>query len=118
MRLDRPLRGYVAELWLRIVIMVWRSLSTPSSAVRLLHTAAFKPTCICLDENYRIINKAQHTYHPRGYENSQGYLRARKPYAVRNALTFLALASFVGGVYAYSIMMVCGLVTNNTGGTR
>lgn len=64
----------------------------------------------------REINAAQSTYHPRGFGNSAGYKRARKPYFVGNMLTFLALCTFVGGVYAYSILMVCAQLT--PGGTR
>lgn len=57
-------------------------------------------------ESMREVNQAQSSYHPRGYGNSMGYRRARKPYLVGNLLTFAALSAFVVGVYTYSIVMV------------
>lgn len=77
---------------------------------------AFRATPCRAEELMREINAAQSTYHPRGFGNSAGYKRARKPYFVGNMLTFLALCTFVGGVYAYSILMVCAQLT--PGGTR
>ena len=37
---------------------------------------------------------------------SPSLLRARAPYFVRNAIVGLTLASFIGGVYTYSISAV------------
>lgn len=74
--------------------------------VRQLHTGALRATMPRAEETVKEINKLQRTYHPLGYENSAGYLRARKPYVVSNMLIFLGLMGFVGGVYTYSIVMV------------
>ncbi|WFD44513.1 hypothetical protein MPSI1_003181 [Malassezia psittaci] len=73
---------------------------------RFAHLGAFRATYPRHEELMREINQAQKTYHPRGFGNSTGYKRARKPYFVGNMLTFLALCAFVGSVYAYSIVSV------------
>lgn len=78
--------------------------------IRSMHTGAFRPTRIIAEEGMRVIRSAQRTYYPGGYEKSSGYFRARKPYLVPNTIAFIGMTSFVFGVYAYSIMMVCNLL--------
>jgi len=46
------------------------------------------------------------TYHPGGYGVSEGLKRARRPFAVRNALTGAAILGFCTTVYFYSISKV------------
>ncbi|PKI85233.1 hypothetical protein MVES1_000843 [Malassezia vespertilionis] len=75
-------------------------------SVRGVHSHALRPTMPRAEESIRDIGKAQSTYHPHGYGNSAGYIRARKPYVVKNVVGALILAAFVTGVYAYSIVMV------------
>lgn len=41
-----------------------------------------------------------------GFHPSEGLKRARKPFRLRNALTGMAILSFVAGVYGYSISAV------------
>lgn len=74
---------------------------------RPLHAAAFHTSLSHNSVTVLSTKKSEQTYHPRGYENSMGYRRARKPYLVRNTIGFLLISGFIVGVYAYSIMMVC-----------
>ncbi|PWN89270.1 hypothetical protein FA10DRAFT_231820 [Acaromyces ingoldii] len=46
------------------------------------------------------------SYHPGGYGVSEGLKRARRPFAVRNAVTGSAIMAFAVGVYWYSISKV------------
>ena len=46
------------------------------------------------------------SYHPKGYGVSEGLKRARRPFAVRNAITGSAILGFCTAVYFYSISKV------------
>lgn len=48
---------------------------------------------------------AAKSYRPSGYM-SQGLLRARAPYRVKNAITGLTISSFAVGVWLYSMSAV------------
>ncbi|ORY27347.1 putative mitochondrion protein [Naematelia encephala] len=52
------------------------------------------------------IRERDRTYRPGGTGMSESLRRARRPYLIRNAITGVVLASFVIGVYAYSISAV------------
>lgn len=97
--------------------MLLRPASSWLGATRRMPAVGFHSAALCRDEAFRGINRAQGTYHPGGFENSLGYRRARKPYLVKNMLGLLALVGFVGGVYTYSIVMVC-VEFLTSGGTR
>lgn len=76
---------------------------------RPMQLADFHATAFRSSNSVFHTKELEQTYHPRGYENSIGYCRARKPYLIRNTIAFLLLSSFIGGVYIYSIMMVCNV---------
>jgi len=57
-------------------------------------------------EEYAASNAASSSYRPKGYGISPGLQRARRPFRFRNAATGIAIASFVVGVWAYSISAV------------
>ncbi|KAF9649368.1 hypothetical protein BDM02DRAFT_1873740 [Thelephora ganbajun] len=46
------------------------------------------------------------SYRPKSYQMSPGLLRARAPFRARNAITGVAIAALVVGVWAYSIAAV------------
>ncbi|KAF8272110.1 hypothetical protein EI94DRAFT_1719012 [Lactarius quietus] len=57
------------------------------------------------DSQYADRKSATRSYRPSGYM-SQGLLRAREPYRVKNAITGLAISSFAVGVWLYSMSAV------------
>ena len=69
--------------------------------------AALRPATMRMySTNAQEINAAQKSYRPKGYEMSEGFRRARQQYAVSNFIIASAIASFVAGVYAYTILKV------------
>lgn len=109
---DGSTRQFLTTMLQLIVRSAGRSIRPVQTAS--LHTTAFLNTDTVFQTK-----KLERTYHPGGYENSVGYRRARKPYLIRNTIAFFLLSSFIGGVYAYSIMMVCTWLNpdSTTGGT-
>lgn len=88
-------------------IMTPLPISRPLTASRLLRFASFHSSVPRLAESIRKVEKARHTYFDQVSGNSAGFRRARKPYQLGNFLLLLSLFAFTGGVYAYSICMVC-----------
>ncbi|KAI9513277.1 hypothetical protein F5148DRAFT_287613 [Russula earlei] len=58
------------------------------------------------DSQYVDQKTATRSYRPALYQMSAGLMRAREPYRVRNALTGLAIGSFIVGVWLYSMSAV------------
>lgn len=59
-----------------------------------------------MNETVREVEQAHKTYFRQKAGDSAGFRRARKPYRLVNLLSMLAICTFAGGVYAYSILMV------------
>ncbi|CEH14295.1 hypothetical protein CBOM_02154 [Ceraceosorus bombacis] len=59
-----------------------------------------------ITSGYSAPRSTHETYHPGGYGVSEGLRRARRPYAVKNALTGSAIMAFAVGAYYYSIRQV------------
>ncbi|GJJ07324.1 hypothetical protein Clacol_001525 [Clathrus columnatus] len=57
-------------------------------------------------EDYRDFAASKSTYRPKGYGMSPGLLRARRQFFMPNLITGTAIATFVIGVWAYSISAV------------
>lgn len=59
------------------------------------------------------VNAAQGSYRPKGYGMSEGFLRARKPYVVKNILLSSAIMAFIVSVFTYTIFKVRTLLTRS-----
>ena len=86
-----------------MLVLARRALST----ARWLHTGALRTSIPRMNETVREVEQAHKTYFRQKAGDSAGFRRARKPYRLVNWLSMLAICTFAGGVYAYSILMVC-----------
>lgn len=99
------------KAFLFATIMIRLPMSRLLIASRFLRFASFHSNVPRMAESIRKVEKARHTYFDQLSGNSAGFRRARKPYQLGNFFLLLTLCAFTGGVYAYSIFMVCTLLT-------
>lgn len=107
-----------SRAFLLATIMTLLPMSRSLTASRFLQFASFHSNAPRMAESIRKVEQARHTYFDQLSGNSAGFRRARKPYQLGNFLLLLSLCAFTGGVYAYSIFMVCILLTYFAGRTR
>ena len=87
------------------------------TAVRLsripVHTINSVQIARAYGTSIKEMNAAQRSYRPKGYGMSEGFLRARKPYVVKNFLLSSAIMAFIVGVFTYTIFKVRTLLTRS-----